>query len=195
MSFGRVCIAVLIATLLTACIPPKDRRPGFRLPGEVMPFPSDWSFAQEHPLIAIEVRTPYWLPHSVTVARGAFERALIVGARDPETKWWPGWVDDDPEVRLGIGAYVYEAKLVPITEPTIIARIRARAAENSGSPTPPPELETRVRGQAACGTYKSLPGHKFRFPSSVFGGQRLQWCSMVASLACFLWRRGHRRAT
>jgi hypothetical protein len=143
MSLGRICAAAVIATLLTACIPPKDRRPGLWLSGEVAPFPSDWSFAEEHPLIAIEVRTPYWLPHSVTIARGVFEGALIVGARDPETKRWPGWVDGDPEVRLGIGEHIYEAKLVPATEPSVIAQLRSRAAENSGSASSPPEFEIR----------------------------------------------------
>jgi hypothetical protein len=68
---------------------------------------------------------------------------LFVGARDPETKRWPGWVDDDPEVRLGIGDRVYEVKLVPITDPALIARILQGASNNSGRAPPPDDVAIR----------------------------------------------------
>ena len=80
----RIGIAIAIAISLTSCFGPKDRRPGMRLPGEVTPTPSDWSFTNDYPEIAIEVRTPYFLPHSVTIACGTLDRNLYVGARDPE---------------------------------------------------------------------------------------------------------------
>jgi len=143
MFLGRIPAAILSLALLTACIAPVDRRPGLWLPGEVAPFPSDWSFAQEYPLIAIEVRTPYLLRHSVTIVQGTFEGDLIVGARDPETKNWPSWADDDPEVRLGIGDRVYEAKLVPITDEADLDQIKRRALENSGNQGEMPEFEIR----------------------------------------------------
>ena len=123
---------------MAGCFGPKDRRPGMRLPGEVAATPSDWSFTKDYAEIAIEVRTPYLLPHSVTIVCGMLDEMLFVGARDPETKRWPGWVDDDPEVRLGIGDRVYEVKLVPITDPALITRIRQGASNRSGR-APPPE--------------------------------------------------------
>ena len=139
----RVALALLTLALLTACIPPEDRRPGLWLSGEVAPFPADWTFAEEFPLIAIEVRTPYFLRHSVTIVQGSHAGDLIVGARDPETKRWPSWADEDPRVRLGIGDRIYEAKLVPITSTTMLDELKRNAAKNSGSPGEIPEFEIR----------------------------------------------------
>ena len=139
----RTGIAIAVALIMAGCFGPKDRRPGMRLPGEVAPTPSDWSFTADYPEIAIEVRTPYLLPHSVTIVCGMLDEMLFVGARDPETKRWPGWVDDDPEVRLGIGDRVYEVKLVPITDPALIARILQGASNNSGRAPPPDDVAIR----------------------------------------------------
>jgi len=127
-------LALSVALIAVGCIAPEDRRPGFRLPGEVVGYPADWSVVEAHPLIAVEVRTPYLLPHSVTITRGVQNGDLIIGARDPETKNWPGWVDDDPNVRLGIGDLVYEAKLVAISDPDEAALARSRATAQSGNP-------------------------------------------------------------
>jgi hypothetical protein len=132
----RIGFAILIALGLAGCFGPKDRRPGMRLPGEVAATPSDWSFTNDHPLIAIEVTTPYFLPHSVTIVCGALDGALYVGAREPETKRWPGWADRDPEVRLGIGDRVYEVRLEPITDAARIARVREAMAIKYDRPPP-----------------------------------------------------------
>ena len=102
------------------------------------------SFTNDHPQIAIEVSTPYFLPHSVTIACGTFDGNLYVGARDPETKRWPGWVDDDSEVRLGIGDRVYEVKLDPITDAALIARIRqGTSTKYPDLPLPPDGVPVR----------------------------------------------------
>jgi hypothetical protein len=114
-----------------------------RLPGEVAPTPTDWSFTNEHGLIAIEVGTPYFLPHSVTIVCGALDGDLYVGARDPETKNWPGWVDDDPEVRLGIGERVYEGRLEPVSDEALIARVRQAMAIKYDRPPSAPRANVR----------------------------------------------------
>ena len=131
MILARTLVTIAIVISLTGCFGPQDRRPGMRLPGEVVATPSDWSFTNDYPEIAIEVRTPYFLPHSITIVCGSFDGNLYLGARDPETKNWPGWVDDDPNVRLGIGEQVYEVMLVPITDSALIARIRAGGSYKS----------------------------------------------------------------
>ncbi len=128
-----IVIGIVIAISLAGCFGPQDRRPGMRLPGELAPTPSDWSFTNDHPEIAIEVRTPYFLPHSVTIVCSVLDGNLYVGARDPESKRWPGWADDDPEVRLGIADRVYEVKLAPIEDAALIARVRQASATKYGS--------------------------------------------------------------
>ena len=113
------------------------------LPGEVAPLPSDWSFTNDHPEIAIEVSTPYFLPHSVTIVCVELDGALYVGARDPESKRWPAWADDDPEVRLGIGNFVYEVVLDLIEEDAQIALIRQAGATKYKLVYNPPPFSER----------------------------------------------------
>ncbi|MEX2208852.1 MAG: hypothetical protein WEF50_21765 [Myxococcota bacterium] len=126
---------------LTACLDPSDRRPGTWLSGEVAAeLPSDWSFTDAHKEIAIEVATPYFVPHSVTIWCAALDGALYVGARDPDTKRWPAWADADPQVRLGIDGKVYEVALVPLDEQVDVAelaRLRAVYAVKYARPPAP----------------------------------------------------------
>lgn len=138
---ARIPIAIALALAASACFNPRDQRPGMRLRGEVADQPpADWSFANEHREIAIEVRTPYGLPHSVTIWCAADDGTLYVGARDPDEKWWPGWVEQDPSVRLLIGETIYEAKLARLDDPDQIARVRrAYAAKYQLPDTPPGE--------------------------------------------------------
>jgi hypothetical protein len=120
---GRGVLAITCLLLVAAC-EPDDRRPGLWLSGEVeASLPDDWSFTRDHPEIHIEVSTPYLLPHSVTIWCVDVDGALYVGARAPESKRWPGWVDDDPEVRLEIAGRIYPVRLLPLTSPVEIAPV------------------------------------------------------------------------
>ena len=101
---------------LLAC-EPQDRRSGLWLGGEVAEFPNDWSFVDEHKEIALQVSTPYLLPHSITIWCVQVDGRLYIAAGRAETKNWPGWVDDDPRVRLKIGESVYEAVLADLEDP------------------------------------------------------------------------------
>lgn len=133
----------LCLPFLLSCLDPSDRRPGTRLSGEVVTeLPADWSFTDGHKEIAIEVATPYLIPHSVTIWCASLDGVLYVGARDPETKRWPAWADADPDVRLGIGGKVYEVRLVPLDEAgdaALLARLRPTYAVKYALPAPPPD--------------------------------------------------------
>lgn len=115
--------ALFTLVLLAAC-DPSGQRPGLWLTGSEAPFPDDWSFTDQHPEIFIEVATPYLLPHSVTIWCAQRGGTLFVGAQAPETKHWPGWVDDDPEVRLKIGDAVYPVHLAALSDPAQIAAVQ-----------------------------------------------------------------------
>lgn len=138
---SRLRIAVLLigALALTACLNPRDRCPGLWLRGEVAEPPADWSFTDAHREIAIEVRTPYGLRHSVTIWCAQVDGQLYVGARAPETKRWPGWVDRRPEVRLGIAGKIYPAKLAPLGEADDLERLGAAYARKYELPPRPSE--------------------------------------------------------
>lgn len=119
----RGLLAVTCLLLLGGC-EPDDRRPGLWLSGEIQEsLPDDWSFTNEHPEIHLQVSTPYLLPHSVTIWTAENGGNLYVGARAPETKNWPGWVDDDPAVKLEIDGKIYPVRLEPVTDPQEIEQV------------------------------------------------------------------------
>ena len=135
----RIGIAALVVAAAVGC-GPSDRRPGLWLPGDVAAVvPADWSFSDQHREIALEVRSPYLLPHSVTIWCASLDGRLYVAARDPDAKRWPGWVERDPDVRLGLGGRIYEASLVRIDDAEQIARARRAYAAKYELPDPPPE--------------------------------------------------------
>ena len=141
----RIGTVLALAVTAIACFSPEDQRPGLRLAGEVAPTPSDWSFANHYREIAVEVRTPYLLPHSVTIWCAEMEGALFVGARNPESKRWPGWVDADPEVRLRIGEQLYEVSLTPLDDPERIDRLRRAYAAKYDFPAAAPGTGPPIR--------------------------------------------------
>ncbi len=142
----RVLITVVLAGSLIGCFGPRDQRPGLRLSGSVAAeFPDDWSFANEHQEIAIEVRTPYLIPHSVTIWCASTGKHLYVGARNAETKNWPGWVAKHPNVRVRIGTQIYAATLSLVDHPSVLAEIRAVYATKYSLPNPPPAGAPPVR--------------------------------------------------
>lgn len=131
-----VIVAAALALIVAGCVDPKDRRPGLKLGGETAGFPADWAFTDAHKEIAVEVATPYFLPHSVTIWCASVDGRLYIAARAPETKHWPGWVDDNPNVRLGIGEQVYAVRLEPVDDPDALAHVEhayARKYELSGA--------------------------------------------------------------
>ncbi len=113
----------LLAALLAGC-EPSDRRPGLWLTGEPEPFPADVSFTDAHQEIAIQVETPYFLPHSVTIWCARVGNQLYVAAAEPETKNWPAWVQEDPRVRLEIGGRLFDAELERVRDEAELARVQ-----------------------------------------------------------------------
>lgn len=107
---NSILTLLLLSLLLTAC-EPSDSRPGLWLSGEVEAFPLDWSFADDFKLIAVQVATPYGLPHSVTIWCVQVDGTLYIAARAPESKRWPGWVGDDPDIKLKFGDRLFEGHL------------------------------------------------------------------------------------
>ena len=130
-------VAIVLAMGFVACIDPSDQRPGLWLSGDPMEaFPESWSFSNEHREIAIEVRTPHLVAHSVTIWCVVVDDQLYLGARNPEDKRWVGWVRRDPEVRLRIGDTIFDAKLAVLDDVNRTASVRSAYAEKYDLPAP-----------------------------------------------------------
>ena len=132
----QVVITALLVVIASGCVDPKDRRPGFRLSGEVVNEPiSDWSFANEFQQIYLETRTWYQVPHSVTtVCAGIGEKlyvpSIYYGGGEWPDKYWNSNVSSDPRVRLEIDGKIYEREAVVVEDPMEFqAALRALAAK------------------------------------------------------------------
>ncbi len=111
--FLRIALAG-VGALLLAC-GPIGPVPGGPLRGEVVSGPvEDWSFSDEHTLIAVETRPGF--PHSVTTICFTHEGHLYVPARDGASKRWTRFVLADPHVRLKIGDKVYLGRAVRVDD-------------------------------------------------------------------------------
>ncbi len=126
--------AGLVFAVGVAACEPSDRTPGLWLSGEFTEFPDDWTFTQEHKEIFVEVTTPYFVSHSVTIWCAALDGTLYIGARNPDEKNWPGWVDTDPNVRLKIGEQLYDVALEPLDDEEILTALRAVYADKYDLP-------------------------------------------------------------
>jgi len=135
----RILVVAACASLF-ACVDPSDQRPGLWLSGEVAAPVSDWSFANEHSEIYVEVTTPYGMRHSVTVICASLDGALYMGARNPSKKQWVSYVKRNPDVRLKIGGRVYKARMSPIAmdDDEAVATVRRAYARKYNRPEKPP---------------------------------------------------------
>jgi hypothetical protein len=115
--------ALLVVGLLGGC-EPEDTQPGLWLSGEEADaLPTDWAFTDEHREIAVEVATPYLIRHSVTIWCAQVDGTLYIAASAPDTKNWPGWVADEPNVRLKIGDDVFAVALDQLSDAAEIASV------------------------------------------------------------------------
>jgi len=121
-------IATIALIALVAGCSPNETRSGITLSGTDAAWPADWRFTDATKEIQIQMHTPYLIPHSITIWCTEVEGDLYVGASQPKTKHWPGWVDRDPNVRLSIDRKIYAARLVPLDDPDTTAKVRAAYA-------------------------------------------------------------------
>lgn len=126
--FASIAAAIVLCALFVGCSP-KETRAGVSLSGDDAPWPADWRFTDATKEIQIQVHTPYLIPHSVTIWCVEVGGDLYVGASQPTTKHWPGWVDRDPNVHLSIDDKIYAARLVPLDDADVTTRVRSAYAQ------------------------------------------------------------------
>lgn len=110
-----VIIVMVLATLRFFGVAPQDQRPGLWLTGELPSMPvADWSFTDEHAEIYLQTKTPYLLPHSVTVYCATLNGELYLlsayytGGTFPEMRSWNRNIMRDPRIRLKIGDQLFD---------------------------------------------------------------------------------------
>ena len=124
---AAVLLGVAIAGgLYAARTNPMGPIAGRHLTGELVNTPvSDWSFTDEHNLIAVETRPS--APHSVTTICFAHEGKLYVPARNGASKSWTHYAVSDPRVRLRIDGKVYPARATRVANPSEAAELLTAA--------------------------------------------------------------------
>ena len=131
IAVGVVVILYLIAIFIP--IDPDERRPGTRLGGDLAADQdTDWSFVQGRTRAWVETRTPYLVPHSITVSAWADGGTLYVGCRDCLTKTWPRYVARDNRVRVKIGDAIYQRRAIRITDDAERQAVLGPAATRPG---------------------------------------------------------------
>src|ERR1700719_3056523 len=100
-----VCLILILIVLRITGFGPHSRTPGLWLKGNVVTTPvTDWSFAANIPVIQIETRTWYLLPHSVNINCLAYNGQLYMVSVYPAgaVHTWNDNVILDPRVRIKI---------------------------------------------------------------------------------------------
>lgn len=127
LGIGVVGLALIAALVYATRSNPIGPLAGRELTGEVVTTAiTDWSFTDEHPLIAVETRPA--APHSVTVICFSHDGALYVPARGGSAKDWPHFAVSDPRVRVKIGDKVYPALATRVEDPELRRVLIAAAA-------------------------------------------------------------------
>ena len=117
--FGIVALVPTILLMLRVSgYEPRDQSPGLWLGGDLVTEPvSDWSFTDQHGEIFVQTRTPWLIPHSVTVYCATYDNEFYLfsayygGGEFPDTRRWNVNAVRDPRVRLKIGERLFDVSL------------------------------------------------------------------------------------
>jgi hypothetical protein len=143
--FAARC-ALLVAAIVVAACEPNGPTPGQWLRGNVVEsLPQDWAFTDGYQEVFVEVATPYFIPHSVTIWCAQVDGKLFIAARDPESKNWPGWVDSNRDVRLKIADKLYDVAAADLSDEETLAAVRSAYAEKYDLPQPADGEGSNVR--------------------------------------------------
>ena len=133
-------VLIIAAAALSLAIGPCGPLPGGELSGDVVGDPvTDWSFANEIPRCAVEVRPSS--PHSVTVNCMSWQKQLYVSCSSCSGKRWSGYTIENSNGRVRMGSHVYPVSLHRVEDAAELDAVwQARAAKlRDEDPGPRPE--------------------------------------------------------
>ena len=112
-----VCLILVLVVLSITGLGPHNRTPGLWLKGNVVTTPvTDWSFTDSLPVVQLQTRSWYLLPHSVNINCLDYNGQLYLVSVYPASEWNAN-VQRDPHVRLKIGDNIYERSVMLVTDP------------------------------------------------------------------------------
>lgn len=124
--YAVVGTAAVAALLYATRSNPVGPVAGRALSGELVATPvDDWSFTDEHSLIAVETRPA--APHSVTTICFTHEGVLYVPAQGGSAKSWTHYAVSNPEVRILAGGRIYPARATRVTDTSRVEELTASA--------------------------------------------------------------------
>ena len=100
-------MALLCTLFLSACGSPIGPIAGGSLEGEVMPWPTDWSIAEDCENVLLETNPAK--PYSVTIWGVGDQQNFYVAAGKYSNRWAQN-IDQNPEVRLDVDGKLYAAR-------------------------------------------------------------------------------------
>ena len=143
-SLRTFATAVPLVFLMLGC-QPRDSTPGLWLNGDPQTTPVDWTFTDAYREIFVQVATPYFLPHSVTIWCAQVDGTLYIGARNPDSKNWVGWMAERSDIRLKIGDGLYDVRANDFDNDETLAALKAAYREKYELPESGPNAATAIR--------------------------------------------------
>jgi hypothetical protein len=122
-AYAAGAVVVIAAFLYGTRSNPIGPISGRALSGELVTTPvDDWSFTDEHSLIAVETRPS--APHSVTTVCFTVDGDLYVPAQEASTKSWTHYAVSNPAVRILVDGRIYPVRATRVSDPSLIQRLR-----------------------------------------------------------------------
>jgi len=146
-----ICLVLLLVALSITGFEPRQRTPGLWLKGNLVTTPvTDWSFTDQVDTVAVQTRTWYLIPHSVTTYCVALNGQLYLdsfypeGAEYPHGRSWNENVARDPRVRLKIGNNLYDVTLAHETDAALKTMVLQLVAKKYPQLKIPPESRVQL---------------------------------------------------
>jgi hypothetical protein len=145
------CLVLLLVVLRVTGLEPQQRRPGLWLKGNLVTTPvTDWTFANQFSTAAVQTRTWYLLPHSVTTYFVSYNGQLYLdsfypmGVEYPHGRSWNEDVARDPHARIKIGNNLYDVTLSHDTDASDKTAVLQLVAKKYPALKIPPESQVQL---------------------------------------------------
>jgi len=120
-NYANASMALLCTLLLSSCGSPIGPIAGGSLEGEVMPWPTDWSIAEECENVLLETNPAK--PYSVTIWGVGDERNFYIAASKQSNRWAKN-IEKDAEVILNVDGKLYAANAQRVVDNAEFEKIR-----------------------------------------------------------------------